>query len=58
MIDPGSNLPFAELFFPSFSIHIRMAFIFNTNEGNNQKVKKKKVSGRVRVGQGFNVPIR
>ncbi len=49
-------------FFLPFQIsnHIRKAFIFNKNEGNNQKVENK-VSGRVRVrvgvGRAF-VPIR
>ncbi len=59
-IDPGSNPPFGELFFLPFQIsdHIRKAFIFNKNEGNNQKVENK-VSGRVRVGVGRAfVPIR
>ncbi len=52
-IDPSSNPPFAKLFFLPFQIayHIRKAFIFNKNEGNNQKVEDK-VSGRVRVGVG------
>ncbi len=45
-IDPGSNPPFAKLIFlPSqISNHIRKAFIFYKNEGNNQKVENK-VSG-------------
>ncbi len=54
----------ANFFFLPFQIsdHIRNAFIFNKNEGNNQKVENK-VSGRVRVrvrvgvGRAF-VPIR
>ncbi len=52
-VDQSSRLPFAELFFLSFQIsyRIRKAFIFNKNEGNNQKVENK-VSGRVRVGIG------
>ncbi len=42
----------AELFFSlpfQISYRIVKAFIFNKNEGNNQKVENK-VSGRVRVG--------
>ncbi len=52
-IDPGSNLPYGALFVLPFQIsnHIRKAYIFNKNEGNNQKVENK-VSGRVRVGVG------
>ncbi len=44
-IDPGSNPPFAELFFLPFQVsyRIRKAFIFNTNEGNNQKVENKSI---------------
>ncbi len=49
-INPGSNLPFVKHFFLPF--HIGKAFIFNKNEGNNQKVENK-VSGRVRVGVGL-----
>ncbi len=51
--DPSSNSPFAELFFLPFQIsyRIRIAFNFNKNEGNNQKVENK-VSGMVRVGVG------
>ncbi len=45
-IDPGSNPHF---FLPfQISNQIRKAFIFNKNEGNNQKV----------VREGFIVPIR
>ncbi len=60
-IDQSSNPPFAELFSPFSNFkshHIRKAFIFSKNEGNNQKVESK-VSGRVRVGVGRAfVPIR
>ncbi len=51
--DTGSNPPFGELFFLPFQIshHIRKAFIFHKNEGNNQNVESK-VKGRVRVGVG------
>ncbi len=57
-INPSSNPPFGELFFSPFSNHIRKAFIFYKNLGNNQKVENK-VSGRVRVGVGRAfVPIR
>ncbi len=48
----GSIPPLAELFFSlpfQISYRIVKAFIFNKNEGNNQKVENK-VSGRVRVG--------
>ncbi len=47
-IDPSSNPPFAKLFFLRFQISYRIgkAFIFNKNDGNNQKVENK-VSGRV-----------
>ncbi len=49
-VDPGSNPPFGKVFFSLFKIsnHIRKAFIFNKNEGNNQKV----------VREGFIVPIK
>ncbi len=58
-IRPPSNPPtlvrirlLANFFLP-FQIlnHTRKAFIFNINEGNNQKVEIK-VSGSVRVGVG------
>ncbi len=49
----GSIPPLSDLFFfpLPFQISYRIvkAFIFNKNEGNNQKVENK-VSGRVRVG--------
>ncbi len=51
-IDPGTNLPFGELFLPfQISDHIRKAFISNKNEGNNKKVGNK-VSGMVRLCAG------
>ncbi len=52
VFDLGSNRTVAELFYLPFQIsyHI-MAFIFNKNEGNNQKVENK-VSGKVRVCVG------
>ncbi len=46
VIDLSSNSPFAELFF-FLSYRIGNAFIFNKNEGNNQKV------GRVGVGRAL-----
>ncbi len=55
-IDPGSNFPLWQTFCPFFlpfeiANHTRKAFIFNKNEGNNQKVENK-ISGRIRVGVG------
>ncbi len=51
-IDPGTNLPFGELFLPfQISDHIRKAFISNKNEGNNKKVGNK-VSGMLGYVQG------
>ncbi len=53
-INPSSNPPFAELLFLPFQISYRIgkAFIFNKNEGNNQKVENK-VLGRVGVGRAL-----
>ncbi len=53
-INPGSNPPFAKLFFLPFQIsyHIVKAVIFNKNEGNNKKVVNK-VSVRVGVGRAL-----
>ncbi len=45
---------FGQLFFLSFQIsnHARKAFIFNKNEGNNQKVENK-IMVRVGVGRAY-----
>ncbi len=50
---PEFESAFCRTFFLPFQIsyRIRKAFIFNKNEGNNQKVENK-VSGRARVGVG------
>ncbi len=50
-INPGSRLPFVELFFSLFKSHIASEWLMVIIKGNNKKVENK-VSGRVRVGVG------